>query len=295
MKKIYFKLPLFALVAMTMVLGSCKKDSTDNGGGDPTPTEEKLASEEPGNSNAVLEEYTGVRCTYCPDGHKRAQALADANPGKVVLINVHTGSYATPAAGWPDFTTTFGNDLASMSNLAGYPAGSMNRFTFDGAANAAPYYKQRSTSMALSRGGFNAAGIDRMAQPTNVNMGMKSVYDANTRELKVTVELYYTGNETLPNYLNVVVLESGVVGKQIDAGVIKNQYVHNHMLRDMITGQWGEMVPTTTKGTRYKKTFTYTVSEDYVAENLDIAAYVTQEVSGKKLPIINGTHVSMIK
>ena len=294
MKKIYFKLPLVALVAMTMVLGSCKKDSTD-GEGSTTPQEEKLASEVPGNGNAVLEEYTGVRCTFCPDGHKRAQALADANPGKVVLINIHTGSYATPAAGWPDFTNPYGNALAAMSDLAGYPAGSMNRFTFDGAAGAAPYYKQKATSMAISRGGFNAAGIDRMAQPTNVNMGMKSEYNASTRELKVTVELFYTGDETDPNYLNVVVLENGVVGKQVDAGVIKDDYVHNHMLRDMITGQWGEMVPTTTKGTRFKKTFTYSVSEDYVAENVDIAAFVTQEIAGKKLPIINGMQVPMIK
>ncbi len=294
MKKIYFKLPLVALVAMTMVLGSCKKDSTDTGG-DTTPQEEKLASEEPGNASAVLEEYTGVRCTYCPDGHRRAQALADANPGKVVLINVHTGYYADPAAGWPDFTTSYGSALAGMSGLAGYPAGSMNRFTFDGGKNAAPYFKQSATSMALSRGGFNAAGIDRMAQPTNVNMGMKSVYNASTRELKLTVELYYTGDETVSNYLNVVVLESGVEGKQVDAGVIKNNYVHNHMLRDMITGQWGDKVPTTVKGTRYKKTYTYKVSEDFVAENLEIAAYVSQEESGKKVPIINGISAKMIK
>jgi len=294
MKKIYFKLPLIALVAMTMVLGSCKKDSTDNGGGT-TPQEEKLASTEPGFSNAVLEEYTGVRCTFCPDGHRRAQALADANPGKVVLINIHTGGYADPANGWPDFTTKYGSALAGMSGLAGYPAGSMNRFTFDGAKNAAPYFKQQATSMALSRGGFNAAGADRMGQATNVNMGMKSVYNASTRELKVTVELYYTGDETGANYLNLVVLESDVEGKQIDGGTINSTYMHQHMLRDMITGQWGEKVPTTTKATRYKKTFTYAVPAEYVAENVDIAAYVTQEQNGKKLPIINGTVISMMK
>src|SRR5687767_6882727 len=110
MKRIYFKLPLLAMVSMVMVLSSCEKDAPVE-----TPTEEKLASDVPGNASAVLEEYTGVRCTYCPDGHKRAQALADANPGKVVLINVHTGGYADPASGWPDFTTIWGSGLASIS------------------------------------------------------------------------------------------------------------------------------------------------------------------------------------
>ncbi len=292
MKRIYFKLPLVALVAMTMVLGSCQKDGEEDEG---TPTEEKLASDQPGNMNAVLEEYTGVRCTYCPDGHRRAQKFSDDNPGKVVLINVHTGSYASPSPGWPDFTTEYGAGLASISGLAGYPAGSMNRFTFDGDKSAPPYYKQSNTSMALSRGGFAAAGADRLSQPTNVNMGMKSEYDAGSRKLKVTVELYYTGDETSANYLNVVILENNVVGRQIDAGKYVDNYVHKHMLRDMITGQWGEVVPTTTKGTRYRKTFTYTVPQDFVAENIDVAAFVTQEVSGKKVPIINGTQVPMIK
>lgn len=283
MKKHYSKLPLLAMMAITMVLGGCEKD---------TPAEETketfLASDQPTTASAVLEEYTGVRCTYCPDGHRRAQKLADENPGKVVLINVHVGNYATPSSGWPDFTTQWGDGLKSISNLGGYPAGSMNRFTFDGKEGTAPYWKQKDNSMAISRGGFTAAGLDRMSQPTNVNMGMKSEFNASTRELKVTVELYYTGDETIPNFLNVAVLENGVVGRQIDAGVDKPDYVHNHMLRTLITGQWGELVPTTTKGTRYKKTFTYIVPSTFVADNLEVAAFVTQQNANQKVPIING-------
>lgn len=290
MRKNYFKLPLVALMATTLVLGGCSKDTTD----DSEPKEENLASSTPGNANAVLEEYTGVRCTYCPDGHRRAQKLYDENPGKVVLINVHTGTYATPASGWPDFTTQYGSGLAGISGLAGYPAGSMNRFTFDGSKNAAPYYKQTDVSMALSRGGFSAAGLDRMSQPTNVNMGMKAEYYPSTRMLKLTVELYYTGDED-KNFLNVVVLENGIVGRQIDAGVYKNDYVHNHMLRDMITGQWGEEVPTTTKGTRYKKVYEYKVPDEFDTNNIDLAAFVTQETGTKKMPIINGMQIPMVK
>lgn len=283
MKKIY--LAAFVVIS-ALALNSCSKDDDSNAGGG--QQEEKLASDVAGNANAVLEEYTGVRCTFCPDGHRRAQALADANPGRVVLINVHTGGYASPANGWPDFTTIYGDALAGMSGLAGYPAGSMNRFTFDGNAGVAPYYKQKNTSMAISRGGFNAAGQDRMAQPTNVNLGMKTSYNAGNRTLTVTAECYYTGEETVPNYLNVAILENGVVGKQIDAGVTKTDYVHNHMLRTFLTGQWGEKVPATTKGTRWKQTYTYEVPAEFNPSNLEVAVYVSQENGGKKQPIING-------
>ena len=50
----------------------------------------------PENKNVILEEFTGIYCGYCPDGHRLAQELHDNNPGDVVLINIHTGSYATP-------------------------------------------------------------------------------------------------------------------------------------------------------------------------------------------------------
>jgi hypothetical protein len=53
-----------------------------------------IVSTEPMNRNVVLEEFTGIHCQYCPDGHRIAQGIADANPGRVTLINVHQGSFA---------------------------------------------------------------------------------------------------------------------------------------------------------------------------------------------------------
>ena len=48
------------------------------------------------NKNVVLEEFTGISCTYCPDGHRIAKDIFNQNPNDVVLINIHTGSFATP-------------------------------------------------------------------------------------------------------------------------------------------------------------------------------------------------------
>ncbi|HIO73125.1 MAG TPA: thioredoxin family protein, partial [Flavobacteriales bacterium] len=55
-----------------------------------------FVSQTPENKNVVLEEFTGIYCTFCPDGHKRAQQLADDNPNDVVLVNIHVGGYADP-------------------------------------------------------------------------------------------------------------------------------------------------------------------------------------------------------
>ncbi len=74
-------------------------------------TAQTFVSTTPANKNVVLEEYTGINCTYCPDGHKRANQFADANPGRVVLINIHQGSFAN---GTPNYKTQWGDALAGQ-------------------------------------------------------------------------------------------------------------------------------------------------------------------------------------
>jgi thiol-disulfide isomerase/thioredoxin len=91
-------------------------------------------STDPQPRNVVLEEFTGIYCGYCPDGHKIAQEIHDKNPGRVVVIGIHTGSYAEPNAGsgHPDFRTPWGDAIKTMSSLRGYPAGQVNRQVFAG-------------------------------------------------------------------------------------------------------------------------------------------------------------------
>ncbi|MCL2247554.1 MAG: hypothetical protein FWC10_10700, partial [Lentimicrobiaceae bacterium] len=92
-----------------------------------------VVSTEPSNRNAVLEEFTGKTCQYCPDGHKRAQQLMNQYPGKFFAINVHQGGYAT---GTPNYTTPYGTALASQAGMGltntGYPAGTVSRQAFPG-------------------------------------------------------------------------------------------------------------------------------------------------------------------
>ena len=41
------------------------------------------------NKKVILEEFTGIYCVYCPQGHAIAQAIQDNNPGEAFLINIH--------------------------------------------------------------------------------------------------------------------------------------------------------------------------------------------------------------
>lgn len=250
--------------------------------------------------NAVLEEFTGINCPNCPDGHQRAQAMYNAHPGRVVLINVHTNAYGTPSAGQPDFRTTFGEALASFAGVAAYPSGAINRHVFPGAYNAPPFYPQNPPgNMALRRLGWANAGDTIMDNGGNspVNIGVSSTWTASTRTLSVTVELYYTA--TLSgggNKINVALTQNGIIGYQSGGS---SSYNHRHVLRHLLTGQWGDAVSTTTMGTFVTRTYSYVVPTTYVnttcnIDSCEISVFVTgndnKEIyTGIHIPAKNGS------
>ena len=247
-----------------------------------------LVTTAPMNKNVTLEEFTGIHCQYCPQGHAIAQSIQNNNPGRVVLINIHQGGYAVPSGSEPDYRTPFGDALANQTGLSGYPSGTVNRHVFSG------------SNTALSRGDWTASANIIMAQPSPVNVGVASSYNSATRELTVNVELYYTANSAVSsNYINVALLQDHVFGPQT-GGSPPNNYEHMHMLRYLITGQWGDEVTTTTQGTLVQRTYTYTIPDSYnsvpcVVENCQVAVSVAQShqeiLSGDVVDAIGGTNL----
>lgn len=213
-----------------------------------------IVSTTPQNKKVVLEEFTGVNCVYCPQGHAIAAAMKAANPDNVFLINVHVGGYATPGAGQPDFRTPFGTAIANQTGLQGYPAGTINRQVFPTAMTAG--------GTAMGRGDWTAAASQVLNQSSYVNVGTTSSIDATTRILTVYVEAYYTGTSPIAtNKLNVALLQNNTLGAQT-GGNMGSNYVHQHRLINMLTGQWGEDI-TATLGSLITKTYTYTIPASY--------------------------------
>ena len=217
--------------------------------------------------NIVLEEFTGIYCGYCPEGHAIAEEISSLNPGRVVLVNIHTGGYAVPQNGTdPDFQTIFGEAIAAQSDLTGYPAGTVNRHLFS--------QWSQSSGTAMGRNHWANASDLILPEASPVNVGFVSSFDSITRVLTVNVEAYYTIGSPEPiNYLNVAFLENHVFGYQSGGSA---NYDHKHILRHFITGQWGEEITTTSQGSFFSGTYTYTVPAEYVIENCDVAVYISE-------------------
>ncbi len=219
-----------------------------------------IVSTSPENKNVVLEEFTGINCVFCPQGHAIAKAIQDANPDRVVIINIHQGGFATPTGGQPDFRTPYGNAIVGQSYSGsgfGYPSGTVNRHVFPGRSMAS------GGGTAMGRNYWTISANETLAIGSPVNVAVEAEIDVQTNVLTVHVEGYYTSNSPEgTNLLNVALLQNNTKGPQTGGGQ-GNNYIHMHRLVEMITGQWGEVINTTTAGTFVDRTYTYTIPADY--------------------------------
>ena len=192
----------------------------------------------PHDRNIVLEEFTGIRCGFCPDGHRIAHEIDSANPGRVTVIGIHTGSYAVPStSSQPDFQTQWGSSISGMSSLTGYPSGMINRLAF-------PDYSQNgSGGKAMGRLSWEDASniFLNSGDTAGVNIGVRSLWDEGTRTLSIDVELYYIKDYQHYNKLTIALLQNNIEGYQGGSSYTPNQvmsngeYNHIQVLRHLIT------------------------------------------------------------
>lgn len=224
---------------------------------------QSLVGTAPENRTALLEDFTGIHCGYCPDGHAIMATIAAANPGMVSLVGIHAGGYAVPNGAEPDFRTPEGTALDAFYAISGYPAGVINRHAFNGDAEQ-------------NRGAWTGDVAEMLALPSPVNVGVESDYDAGGQELTVHVQLYYTSDSPGgDDHISVLVTENHLNGPQTDyTNGNHANYDHLHVLRDYLTGIWGEAVSTTTSGTTVDRTYTLTVPAAWNIANCEVTAFV---------------------
>ena len=269
------------------------------------------------NRVAVLEDFTGVKCQFCPDGARMADGIEQQLGNKFITIATHGGGYATPTGGvlypngmggndtlfYADFRSGFDLDLIDQSGANSYPSGTMNRMhvqnDFNLTANVSP-------PMAMSRSHWatTAGVVNSLVSPVNVGASAT----VSGRNLTVEVELYYTDEETVDNFIHVGILQDGIKSLQVNwtaqaGGFYDSAYVQNNVLRTYITGQWGERITeTTTKGTVVKRQYQYNIPDKFVEhpnhrrgegvaviDDLKVVVFVSHD----RIEILNATEVDV--
>lgn len=245
---------------------------------------QEYVSTQPQNRNVLIEEFTGRNCGYCPDGHRIANLIMANNPGRVWAVNIHAGGYSPVT--YPNMNTTDGTTITSGFGIGGFPAGHVNR----------------STANDLGRDQWESHTNTQLAQQAEVNVAGFVTLNHATRTAEITVEVYYTANSSQStNYLTIMMLQDSILGSQSGnyynpSQMLNGQYVHQHVLRDVVTSTWGDEISPTTAGTLITKNYTYQIPESIGApngvnvdlNNILFLAFVSEKYDGTPTrPILN--------
>lgn len=245
---------------------------------------QEYVSTQPQNRNVLIEEFTGRNCGYCPDGHRIANLIMANNPGRVWAVNIHAGSFSPVT--YPNMNTTDGTTITNGFGIVGFPAGHVNR----------------STANYLGREQWESHTNTQLAQQAEVNVAGFVTLNHATRTAEITVEVYYTANSSQStNYLTIMMLQDSILGSQSGnsynpSQMLNGQYVHQHVLRDVVTSTWGDEISPTTAGTLITKNYTYQIPESIGApngvnvdlNNILFLAFVTEKYDGTPTrPILN--------
>lgn len=234
------------------------------------------------NKNILLEEFTGIHCGYCPQGHAIANNLLVAQPSCTYTMAIHAGDFAKPGGDQPDFRTDKGtllnNTIGAGFYNTGYPSGTVNRHVFSGSIPI------------TGRDSWIKDSKNIHQEEAPVNLWMKSDFDGETRKLHVKIEGYYTRNVAQSfNLLNIALVQSNIKGYQNGSGVGED-YIHHHMLRDFITPMWGDTIKAPKQGEYFTREYDYILPADIKgvevkAEDIDLIVFVCED----KTEILNVT------
>ena len=228
--------------------------------------------------NILVEDFTGVQCVNCPQGHETLKNLEEAHPGRVIGVSIHAGYLSDPLPNSDSsFVLTQGLALYDLLGVSGLPAAAINRVFFPG------------QGFTIVGSGNWAAKVNEQLTQTqaSVNMYLDKQYDATTRQLSIVAELRYpqTIDNNIEHRINVYIAESGIIDPQetTENGetFIIEDYEHNSVLRQMVTFVDGSVVDTPDKqaGRVVVKTFNLTLPANFDANHCHIISFVQEKTS----------------
>ena len=171
---------------------------------------------------AVVEDFTGTWCGYCPRV-SYAASLVEEQTDKVFVVGVHNGD---------QMANSFGNSLENMYNITGFPTAYIDR------NNTWNYPEPNNINQALE------------AAEGTVDVGLAIESSLNGSTLDITIHQGFLQNMTNVKLL-VFILEDGIIANQANytsyyggSNTIIN-FEHNGVLRYVATDIMGDTTTST--------------------------------------------------
>lgn len=219
----------------------------------------------------LVEEFTGIDCVNCPAGAEKLEILSNQNPGKIIVVGIHAGYFATEHDGF-DLRCSDGEDLESLylGPVSLYPAASINRKVFEGESDVVAELSEWAGYI----------GSEICERPI-AELSLTNTYDPTTRMASVAVDMtpsaFFVDAIDEDLAITVMITESNIVGYQKAPAGVDSNYIHKHVLRDVITDNYtGDVI--ITKGnvlSAQRKLITnYPIPADWNVSNCHAVAFI---------------------
>lgn len=215
-----------------------------------------------GFKKAIVEEFTGQDCANCPLGAAEALRIDTLYQDSVTIVAVHCTNFAVPNTKYTaDFRTDAGNAYEAQFGVSGIPRGVVNRI--NGQALQAPPSWEADVKSVI-------------ANLPIVRVDLINAYSTSDKKLITTVNTEWLNTGSASGYKVVCyIVEDSVASPQNVFGTKDENYIHRHMLRGTLNGEWGTNLPSSGVGDTDSQQFTFdfsTVSWD--VKHCEIVAYV---------------------
>lgn len=214
-----------------------------------------------------VEKYTGPKCSNCPLAD---ETLATIHNDNVIMVSInHPTGQGVPFPNQPDMRTDGGTVWDNYFGINAIPAAYINR-------NQTKQYLGSMVNI-VSDIGLALNELPTVALTVSAN--------AIGGRVNVLAEMTFVEKYESPVTLTVIVVEDSLNYKQmLPDGSINDEYVHNHMLRKVITGYWGSDVKANgSKGESVSGELSFTFPTDINSLNSHIVAFVSDKQTRKVL------------
>ncbi len=222
-----------------------------------------------GERRVLLEEFTGFRCVNCPTAAEIAHNLIDMYGEHVVVVGLHPDGTEWTRPATSDSYVDLRSEVATAYYQAfgtpqAFPIGMIDRTSFNG-------------SVLQNTPTWMTCVNQQLVIDPLMNMTMTATSDVANRSVELVITATLEEEFSGAVNLQLLLLESGIVGYQVTPTGGNPNYVHNHVAREAINGTWGQKVSLPAVGETVDFTFTYEVPEEYVYENCSVVAFLYKD------------------
>src|SRR5262249_29986109 len=145
-----------------------------------------------------------------PAGTAILDNMVAANPGRIIVVEVHEGVLSVPLEpGDPILKTQDGEDLANyLGPPPFWPCGAIDREKFETSPGT--------FAVLVDRNFWSTYITQELDSPLYVRLGFDLSYDDATRTLTGSVNVNFINTISTPLYITVLIKENGIVAAQLD-------------------------------------------------------------------------------